>query len=135
MSELLVRNITAITKKMQKENIKSLAPRREVCDKFAEHADLYVQRTAWSGPCSSWFKNGQKDGRLTMWPGSRLVYFDIMAEPRFEDYHIEYWSGNPFEFLGNGFSTIEFNGGDLAHYLGTRESPGGMLPEPVPTLK
>ncbi|KAL2831026.1 steroid monooxygenase [Aspergillus pseudoustus] len=107
MSELLVRNITAITKKMQKENIKSITPRREVCEKFAEHADLYVQRTAWSGPCSSWFKNGQKDGRLTMWPGSRLVYFDVMAEPRFEDYRINYWSGNPFGFLGNGYCFCE----------------------------
>ncbi|KAF7527649.1 hypothetical protein PCG10_002613 [Penicillium crustosum] len=129
MSELLVRNITVVASKMQKQNIKSLTPRRDVCEKFAEHADLYVQRTAWSGPCSSWFKNGQKDGRLTMWPGSRLVYFEVMNEPRFEDYEIEYWSGNPFGFLGNGFATIEFNGGDLSHYLGTRENPGSLLPQ------
>ncbi|KAF9889079.1 hypothetical protein FE257_008056 [Aspergillus nanangensis] len=127
MSELLVRNIAAVTKKIQKENIKSVRPRRDVCEKFAEHADLYLQRTAWSGPCPSWFKNGQKDGRLTMWPGSRLVYFDVLDQPRYEDYVIDYWSGNPFEFLGNGFALIEFNGGDLSHYLGTRENPGGVL--------
>ncbi|OGM39642.1 hypothetical protein ABOM_011452 [Aspergillus bombycis] len=129
VSELLVKNITTIVKKMQKENIKAVTPRSDVCEKFAEHADLYIQRTAWSGPCSSWFKNGNKNGRLAMWPGSRLLYFDVMKEPRFEDYHIDYWSGNPFEFLGNGFSAVEFSGGDISYYLGTDENPGGLLPE------
>jgi hypothetical protein len=125
---MLVGNITAVVKKMQKENIKSITPRRDVCEKFAEHADLYIQRTAWAGPCSSWFKNGDKNGRLAMWPGSRLTYFDVMWEPRFEDYEIKYWSGNPFGYLGNGFALIEFNGGDLSYYLGTEENPGGVLP-------
>ncbi|KAH8689342.1 FAD/NAD-P-binding domain-containing protein [Talaromyces proteolyticus] len=128
VSEMLVENISAVVKKIQKENIKSVTPDYDVCQKFAEHADLYIQRTAWSGPCSSWFKNGDKNGRLAMWPGSRLTYFDVLSEPRFEDYHIKYWSGNPFEYLGNGFALVEFNGGDISYYLGTDESPGGVLP-------
>ena len=85
----------------------AMTPRREVCERFAEHSDLYAKRTAWSGPCPSWFKNGKKDGRLTMFPGSRLVYFKLLSEPRFEDYKIDYWSPNPFRFLGNGFDLIE----------------------------
>lgn len=113
---------------MQKEDIKSMTPRRDVCEAFAEHADLYVKRTAWSDPCSSWFKNGDPNGRLTMFPGSRLTYFDLLEDPRYEDYKIGYWSSNQFNFLGNGFSTIEFDGSDISHYLGPLAQPVQLLP-------
>ena len=44
---------------------------------------------------------------------------DLMANPRFEDYQIEYLNPlNMFEFLGNGFATREFDGRDLSNYLG-----------------
>ncbi|KAK6375892.1 hypothetical protein LTS17_007714 [Exophiala oligosperma] len=130
--ELVSRHILAIVKKMQKENIKSLAPRRDVSEHFAEHADLFIQRTAWSGPCRSWFKQGRLDGKAAIFPGSRLVYMDLLKQPRFEDYTITYQYGNPFSFLGNGFSTKEFDGSDLSYYLGTDDSPGGLLPKKEP---
>jgi hypothetical protein len=63
-----------------------------------------------------------------MWPGSRIVYFELLKEPRYEDYKITYQSRNPFEFLGNGFSTREYDGRDLSYYLGTEESPGSLIP-------
>lgn len=113
---------------MQVENIKSLAPKREVCEKFAEHADLFLKRTAWSSGCSSWFKQGRKDGPLTMWPGSRLLFLEVHKEPRYEDYNIEYLDGNPFGFLGNGFTVREYDGSDLSYYLGTAENPGALMP-------
>lgn len=126
--ELVTRHIITIVKKMQKEEIKSLAPRLDVSEAFVEHADLFLQRTAWTGACRSWFKQGRLDGKTTIFPGSRLVYIDLLKEPRFEDYAIEYsHGGNPFAFLGNGFSTKEFDGSDLSYYLGTDESPGGLL--------
>lgn len=118
--------LTAI-KKMQTENIKSLSPSLRACEAFSEHADLYLQRTAWAGKCRSWFKQGRLDGKLTIWPGSRLVFFGLMSSPRYEDYHIDYRVGNPFAFLGTGFSTKEFDGSDLAYYLGTEDEPGALL--------
>ncbi|KAL1969601.1 hypothetical protein VTN77DRAFT_8154 [Rasamsonia byssochlamydoides] len=121
-------NFIRIIKKMQVENIKSLAPKREVCEKFVEHADLFLKRTAWSSDCSSWFKQGRKNGPLTMWPGSRLLFLEVHKEPRYEDYNIEYISGNPFEFLGNGFTVREYDGSDLSYYLGTMENPGALMP-------
>ena len=127
VSEMLVRNLVKVTKKMQKERIKSVAPKREVCEAFAEHADLFAKRTAWNGPCSSWFKNGDVNGRLTVFPGSRLTYFDLLWEPRYEDYNIEYMSGNEFNYLGNGFHIVEFNGGDNSYYLGTVDGPVEMI--------
>jgi hypothetical protein len=49
---------------------------------------------------------------------------------RYEDYTIVYQSRNPFEFLGNGFSVVEYNGSDLSHYLGSLGTTGGVLPKP-----
>ncbi|KAK5065111.1 hypothetical protein LTR84_000947 [Exophiala bonariae] len=126
--ELVTRHILTIVKKMQKENIKSMAPKRDISESFAEHADLFLQRTAWSGVCRSWFKQGRLDGKPAVFPGSRLVYMDLLKEPRFEDYEIVYQHGNPFGFLGNGFSIKEFDGSDLSYYLGTDDDPGALLP-------
>ncbi|TAQ87444.1 hypothetical protein B7494_g4224 [Chlorociboria aeruginascens] len=126
--ELLMQYYLKCIKKIQVENIKSLSPRREVCEAFVEHADLFLQRTAWTSGCSSWFKQGKIDGPLAIWPGSRIMYFELLKEPRYEDYNIAYQSQNHFGFLGNGFSTKEYDGSDLSYYLGTEASPGGMLP-------
>ena len=87
--------------------------------------DLTTHRLV--GP--SWFKNGDPNGRLTVFPGSRLLYFDLLEKPRFEDYDIEYLGGNEFQFLGNGFHIIEWNGGDNSYYLGTEDGPVEMLPK------
>ena len=126
--ELVTTHILKIASKIQRENITSLTPRRDRCEAFVEHADLYLQRTAWSGECRSWFKQGKLGGPLSIFPGSRLVYMDLLKEPRYEDYNIEYRGGNAFGFLGNGFSTREFDGSDLAWYLGSEENMGALLP-------
>ncbi len=126
--EHLTKHFLTIIHRMQTQNIKSLTPKLSVSRAFVEHADLYLKRTAWTSGCSSWFKQGKIDGPLTIFPGTRLVYFDLLKEPRYEDYEIECQSGNPFGFLGNGFSTREYDGSDLSYYLGTEEDPGKQIP-------
>ncbi|KIW99944.1 uncharacterized protein Z518_10872 [Rhinocladiella mackenziei CBS 650.93] len=117
--ETLAGNIIQCIQKMQKDRIRSLTPKAEIAEQLKEHAALFLKRTAWSSGCSSWFKQGRVDGPLPMFPGSRLVYMDLLATPRFEDYEIEYCNPlNMFEFLGNGFATREFDGRDLSYYLG-----------------
>lgn len=117
--ETLVQNVLQCIEKMQKDRIKSLTPKPEVVNALKEHADLFLQRTAWTSGCSSWFKQGRIDGPLPMFPGSRLTYLELLSKPRFEDYNIEYCNSlNMFEFLGNGFDTREFDGRDLSYYLG-----------------
>lgn len=127
---MIYHHLVTIIKKVQVENIKCLTPRLDVSEAFAEHADLFLKRTAWSGKCVSWFKQGRLDGPLCVFPGSRLVYFDLLSSPRYEDYKIEYQSSNPFGFLGNGFHLKEYDGSDLSYYLGTNEKPGKLLPHP-----
>jgi cation diffusion facilitator CzcD-associated flavoprotein CzcO len=122
ISEALTQYLIHVVKKMRREHIRRLSPSVEATKAFGEHASLYAQRTRWSGPCRSWFKQGTSDGPVAMWPGSRLHFFDALKEPRYEDYEIEYIHGNRFGYFGNGFSAREFNGSDMTYYMGSDES-------------
>jgi len=135
VNERLITNILKIVEKMQIEGIKSVRPKLEVCERFEEHAQLFFKRTAWDSGCASWFKQGRKDGKLAIWPGSRLLYFEVHKEPRYEDFEIEYFTGNPWAFLGNGFTLKECDGSDISYYMGSEENPGTLLAEPQETAK
>ncbi|KAJ3536866.1 hypothetical protein NM208_g6542 [Fusarium decemcellulare] len=117
--EATLKYIFQVIKKMQVDRIKSLAPKTDIVEAFKEHADLFLSRTAWASGCSSWFKQGRKDGPLPMFPGTRIAFFELLESPRYEHYDLQYCNSlNPFEFLGNGFSVREFDGRDLSWYLG-----------------
>lgn len=107
-----------VISKAQVEHIKSFTPRMDLSRQFRQHADLFLQRTAWTSPCRSWFKQGKTDGQAAIFPGSRLAFMQILERPRYEDYEIEYLDENRFAFLGNGFDTREFDGRDITNYLG-----------------
>ncbi|EGC46868.1 flavin-binding monooxygenase [Histoplasma capsulatum var. duboisii H88] len=117
LQTLLTNHFLQIIRKMRQEHIRRLSPKESAVEDFCEHASVYLRRTCWADPCSSWFKQGRKDGNIVMWPGSRLAFFDILKEPKYEDYEIEYWSKNRWAFLGNGFTTEEFDGSDMSKYL------------------
>lgn len=119
MLEILASNVLQCIDKMQRDRIESITPKTEAVREFKEHADLYLQRTAWTGPCSSVFKQGRVDGPLSMFPGSRLTYLELLSIPRFEDYDIIYCNKlNRWQFLGDGFAVREFDGRDLSYYMG-----------------
>jgi len=64
------------------------------------------------------YKNGSIDGKVWgPWPGSAITFIELMSEPRWEDYDIEYRLRNRYAFLGYGKSEREVKGGDLAWYL------------------
>ncbi|GFN20563.1 hypothetical protein AtubIFM55763_005711 [Aspergillus tubingensis] len=106
-----------IVKRMRREHIRRLSPKESAVRDFVEHARTYFPRTCWSDPCSSWFKQGRVDGPITIWPGSRLAFFEALNTPTLSDYEIEYWSGNRFGYLGCGFVDAEFSGGNITWYL------------------
>ncbi|KAL2834152.1 putative MoxY [Aspergillus pseudoustus] len=118
MVEAYTAYILQVLEKAQVEDIKSLKVNRSVAEAFTRHADLYLKRTAWSGPCSSWFKNGISSRKPLCWPGSRVHYLTMLQKPRFEDFDIEYLSSNRFNFLGDGFEMREFDGRDITWYYG-----------------
>ncbi|KAK2733097.1 hypothetical protein FQN57_002308 [Myotisia sp. PD_48] len=114
-----------VIQKMRKEHIRRISPKQSAEKAFVEHAQLYLQRTAWADPCTSWFKQGRRDGTIVMWPGTRLAFFEAVRKPKYEDYDIEYWSGNRWGWLGNGFTAREFDrGSDISYYMN-----GKMFPE------
>lgn len=128
--EQWTRYMFAVISKTQIENIKSLTPKLSVSRQFRQHADLFLQRTAWTSPCRSWFKQGRPDGQAAIWPGSRLHFLHLLDHPRYEDFDIEYWDDNCFAFLGNGFDTREFDGRDITNYLGLLdETRGDVQPD------
>ncbi|OQV07522.1 hypothetical protein CLAIMM_11945 [Cladophialophora immunda] len=118
MIEFFTRYFNEFIRKMQVENIKSFAPRIDVALEFQEHADLYLKRTVWDSECRSWWKGGKIDGRIMLYPGSRTQYMELIEHPRYEDYHIEYKAMNRWAFLGNGFSTRDYDGRDITWFWG-----------------
>ena len=54
---------------MSEEQVASMEPRKEAAMDFLEHADLYLQRTVFLEPCSSWWKV-TKSGKRSMVPSS-----------------------------------------------------------------
>ncbi|TVY43886.1 putative sterigmatocystin biosynthesis monooxygenase [Lachnellula subtilissima] len=104
--------------KAQTENIKSFVPKIRAIKDFTAHSDEFLKRTAWSTHCRSWFKNGTVDGPITaLHPGSRIHWFQMMTNPRWEDWEWTSRNSNIFAYLGNGFSTREAAGKDLTWYF------------------
>ncbi|KAL4889495.1 putative MoxY [Aspergillus ambiguus] len=118
MVEAFTGYILNILNKVQVEDIRKIQVKRSVAEEFTRHADTYLQRTAWIGPCSSWFKAGQVGRKPVIWPGSRIHYLTVLKAPRYEDYDIFYLTENRFNYLGDGFEVREYDGRDLTWYYG-----------------
>ncbi|KAJ9621048.1 hypothetical protein H2204_012029 [Knufia peltigerae] len=93
-----------VIKKLQEENIRSLAPRQDVTDAFNAHVQEFVKRTVWKEDCRSWYKNADTGKVFAIWPGSSLHYMQTIRSPRYEDYHITYHAKNQWAHLGLGFT-------------------------------
>lgn len=79
--------------KCQMQGIKSVDAKVEAVKDFEEHIETFMPRTAWSTHCRSWFKNGKIDGPVVaLHPGSRIHWFHMLEEPRYEDFN---WEGRP----------------------------------------
>lgn len=115
---MLTNHLMEVVRRMRTQHIRRLSPKPRAVADFVEHTQTFMPRTCWADPCASWFKQGTTDGPIVMWPGSRLSFFEALHHPNFEDYEVEYWSGNRWGFLGTGFVDFEFTGTrDLTWYL------------------
>lgn len=116
--ELQAEYVTKFMNRWQKEDILSFDPKREAVDDFMHQKDLFMKNTVWSSNCLSWYKN-PKDNKVTaVWPGSTLHYMEALAEPRYEDFDIQYRGGRRFAYFGSGFAQTEMDPLlDKAYYL------------------
>jgi len=85
---------------MQNDGIKSIEVSQEACNDFLYHMDKYHEDTVFGGDCRS---RWEKIGRVWLWPGATINFLKTIKDgPRYEDYHITYWKGRRFAYLGDG---------------------------------
>lgn len=112
------RYFVQVVRKMYSQHIRCVTPKDHAVAQFMEHCRAYLPRVSWADPCTSWFKQGRKDGPMVMWPGSRLAFFEAVTAPQWEDFDIQYHGGNRFAFLGSGFAGYEYSeDGENTPYL------------------
>jgi hypothetical protein len=106
-------------KKIQTEGIKYVVPKPSAVDAFVKYGDEIHKTLVWTGSCSSWYKRGRVNGRVTaLFGGSAVLFQRLISQIRAEDYDIVYNSANPFRFMGNGFTEWEMqDDSDLSWYV------------------
>jgi len=97
----------------------SIDVKAEVQEEWNTWGDELLKRTVWASGCRSWYKNGKINGRITaLYPGSILHFKDMLQECRGEDFNIIYRSkNNRWRYLGDGFTQLEKENGDLSYYI------------------
>jgi hypothetical protein len=110
-------------KKIATEDIKAIEPKREKTTSFIRYGDQIHKTLVWTGNCSSWYKRGRKDGRVTaLFGGSAMLFNRMLGDIRGEDFDITYNTENPWRFMGNGFTEFEFDTkSDLSWYVEVAE--------------
>lgn len=116
VSEYVVKFI----RKIQTENIRSIAPRQDVTDEFNEHCQEWVRHTVWTEDCRSWYRNNETGRVNAVWPGSSLHYIEAIENPRYEDFEIEYLGAserNRWAYLGLGNCRAQVENKDVSPYF------------------
>ncbi|MCJ1354531.1 MAG: hypothetical protein MMC33_004520 [Icmadophila ericetorum] len=117
--------------RMQVQNILSMQPKPRAEENFVKFCDAYFAGTVFSEECSSWYKTGGKNGRVSaLWPGSGLHAIKALKEPRWEDFEYTYVDGNELGWLGDGSAVADVGEEDESgkwYYL----EGGNMLHEPL----
>ncbi|OAL45380.1 FAD/NAD(P)-binding domain-containing protein [Pyrenochaeta sp. DS3sAY3a] len=134
LMESLAEYILKCVRKLQKEDIGAMHVSPRSLRAWIKQVNAYFPRTVFYDNCHAWYRRGD---RVTgLWPGSTLHAIETLKSPRWEDYQYEYYEGsegasNCFGWLGNGWSTISLNGGDVSYYIEREhvDFPTAPLPE------
>jgi len=87
-------------RKMATEDTAHVQPKREVMEAFLRTGDEVHKTLVWTGACSSWYKRGKKDGRVTaLFGGSAHLFQRILIDVCAEDFNIACRMANPFRFM------------------------------------
>lgn len=117
--EAVTKYVRKLVYKLQTEAYSSVVPTAAVSRAWLAHALKWMEKTVWVENCASSFKNGSA-GRtvVSLHPGSRLHYFDLLGSPRYEDFAWKTLSDDPlslFAWLADGFTAAETHQvGDLS---------------------
>ncbi|KAK2469129.1 hypothetical protein H9L39_19227 [Fusarium oxysporum f. sp. albedinis] len=120
--EWLTRYVMKTVAKIQKESIKAFCPKPEAAVDYYNYSHAMFRRLVYSQPCASWYKNGKRIGPVTsQYPGTRLHWCELLREPRWEDFDYTYFTGNRFQFFGNGYTQEDLDQVNLTWYFDVPE--------------
>jgi hypothetical protein len=118
-------------RKIQKENIASMRIAPERVKDWTEFVDKYFETTVFMDDCKTWYR--RDDRIIGLWPGSNLHAMETLRSPRWEDwiYATKNNERNRLWWMGNGWSELQLNNGDLSYYLEPEfiDFPSAPLPE------
>ncbi|KAK7993290.1 hypothetical protein PG989_006671 [Apiospora arundinis] len=119
MAECYVRYAMKMVAHMQRTDIRAFSPSAAAVEEYYTWTHELMKRLTLSNPCHSWFKRGKDHGPVTaVYAGSRGHFYEIMKEPRYEDFDVVYCGSNRFAHFGNGFARAELTeGADRVWYL------------------
>jgi cation diffusion facilitator CzcD-associated flavoprotein CzcO len=106
-------------KKIAEKDIKTVVPKVEVVKSLVKTQEQIHNTLVWTGSCSSWYKRGRVNARVTaLFGGSAQLFNRMLRDIRAEDFDIEYRTENHFRFMGNGFLKFEREpDADLSWYV------------------
>ncbi|KAF9879820.1 phenylacetone monooxygenase [Colletotrichum karsti] len=110
LSEHIATYIAKAIHKCQTEGIRSITPTEAAVEDYFEHTSAFMPRTAFTGGCRSWYKQGEVHAPVTgLHPGSRMHFIRMLEHFRGEDWAYTYENArqNRFAYLGNGFTLPE----------------------------
>ncbi|KAH7072085.1 hypothetical protein BKA63DRAFT_605008 [Paraphoma chrysanthemicola] len=108
----------AFVQKLQKEDITSAVVSDAAAAEFEEWKNDIMEGMSWTGSCTSWYKNGTVNGKVTgPWPGSVNHFLEVLRTPRYEDFAYKYAVRNRFRYFGDGRAPLEAKGGHLGWYV------------------
>ncbi|KAF3006882.1 hypothetical protein E8E13_010976 [Curvularia kusanoi] len=120
-------------RKLQKEDIKSMRISPRAMNSWITHIEGYFQKTVFLDDCHTWYR---KDNRIIgLWPGSTVHAIEALRSPRWEDFDYDYGEDTSddrlLRWLGNGWSELQLNGGDISYYVEPEyvDKPSAPLPE------
>jgi hypothetical protein len=109
--ERVTQYISGFINKLQTQNYSSVVPLPHIPRAYQQQALAWLEKTAWSSHCVSTYKNGDPNGPLiSLHPGSRLHFFDLLSQPRWEDFAWKSLCDDPdlaFAWMGCGFTSDE----------------------------
>lgn len=132
--ERILDHILKFVFKLQRERYQSVCVHTDAVVDFTAYLDEYLKRTVHTQNCSSWYKNGSKDGKVrAIWCGTSLHLFDALLQPCWEEFE---WTRYPaerqgkerFNWIGNGRTHSELNGGDWSWYVPKVDADNIVIP-------
>jgi hypothetical protein len=120
-------------RKLQKEDIKSMRISSHATSSWVKFLEVYFQKTVFLDDCHTWYR--KNDRIIGLWPGSTVHAVEALRSPRWEDFEYEYGENASddrlLRWLGNGWSELQLNDGDISYYIEPDyvDKPSAPFPE------